>query len=193
MRTPPTARNGLHTCACHLDCTMHAPGVYWHKLALNKKSHRCRASTFLMGGEFLQHWSSPPTYQAPKKPCMWRGSSLTQYILQAQNPPVAGRRGAWHPRHACKEPSGRWTQHSWQPSKYLSSHGQPTWSPHLITWSRQAPYATQQGQRSSSHAISPKGRELPVIAPELTSELLHCHLRCLIHGPWRKSLSTWKI
>ena len=32
-----------------------------------------------------------------------------------------------------------------------------------------------------------------MIAPELTSELLHCHLRCLIHGPWRKSLSTWKL
>ena len=65
--TPPTARTGLHTCACRLDCTMHAPGVSWHKLALNKKSHRCRASTFLMGGEYIQHWSSPPTYQAPKK------------------------------------------------------------------------------------------------------------------------------
>ena len=65
--TPPTARTGLHTCACHLDCTMRAPGVSWHKLALNKKSHRYRASTSLMGGEYIQHWSSPPTYQAPKK------------------------------------------------------------------------------------------------------------------------------
>ena len=79
------ARNGLHTCACHLDCTMHAPGVYWHRLALNKKSHRCRASTFLMGGEYLQHWSSPPTYQAPKKHqyVTWKPPHT---VLQAQNP-----------------------------------------------------------------------------------------------------------
>ena len=46
MHMPPTARTGLHTCACRLDCTMHAPGVSWHKLALSKKSHRCRAFSF---------------------------------------------------------------------------------------------------------------------------------------------------
>ena len=46
--------------------------------------------------------------------------------------------------------------------------------------------------RSSGHAISPKGRELPVIAPELTSELLHCLSTLPDPWPWRKSLSTWK-
>ena len=45
------------SCVYHQDCTMHAPGVSWHKLALNKKSHRYR----------IQHRPSPPTYQAPKK------------------------------------------------------------------------------------------------------------------------------
>ena len=47
---------------------------------------------FLMGGEYIQHWSSPPTYQAPKK---------HQYVmlkpphiaLQAQNHP-----GRWKKR-----------------------------------------------------------------------------------------------
>ena len=68
---------------------MHAPGVSWHKLALSKKSHRCRASTFLMGGVYIQHWSSPPTYQAPKK----HQSVMLKpphAALQAQNQP--GRR-----------------------------------------------------------------------------------------------------
>ena len=89
MHMPPTARTGLHTCACRLDCTMHAPGVSWHKLALSKKSHRCRASIFLMGGVYIQHWSSPPTYQAPKK----HQSVMLKpphAALQAQNHP--GRR-----------------------------------------------------------------------------------------------------
>ena len=46
------------------------------------------------------------------------------------------------------------------------------------------PYATQQRQRSSSHATLPKGRRAPsdsaradiqvITAPELISELLHC-------------------
>ena len=36
--------------------------------------------------------------------------------------------------------------------------------------------------RSSGHAISPKGRELPVIAPELTSELLH--FLSTLPDPW---------
>ena len=89
MHMPPTARTGLHTCACRLDCTMQVPGGFWHKLALSKKSHRCRASIFLMGGVYSQHWSSPPTYQAPK---------MHQFVmlepphaaLQAQNHP--GRR-----------------------------------------------------------------------------------------------------
>ena len=36
--------------------------------------------------------------------------------------------------------------------------------------------------RSSGHALSPKGRELPVIAPELTSELLNC--LSTLPDPW---------
>ena len=47
------------------------------------------ASTFLMDGEYIQHWSSPPTYQAPKK----HQSVMLKpphTALQAQNHP--GRR-----------------------------------------------------------------------------------------------------
>ena len=51
-------------------------------------------------------------------------------------------------------------------------------------------------QRSKGNAAAmeyrPKEGELPVIAPELTSELLHCLSSCLIHGPWQKSRSIWK-
>ena len=53
---------------------------------------------------------------------------------------------------------------------------------------------TQRSKGSTATATQyrPKEGELPVIAPELTSELLHCLSTCLIHGPWPKSLSTWK-
>ena len=85
-------RTNRPTYVClHLDCTMHAPGVSWHKLALNKKSHRYRASGIYLFDGWRVHPTLviPPTYQAPKK---------HQYVmlkpphiaLQAQNHP--GRR-----------------------------------------------------------------------------------------------------
>ena len=49
-----------------------------------------------------------------------------------------------------------------------------------------------KGNAAAAMQYRPKEGELPVIAPELTSELLHCLSRCLIHGPWQKSLLTWK-
>ena len=91
MHTPPTARTDLHTFACHLDCTTHAPGVSWHKPALNKKSHRYQAFTSLMGGEYIQHWPSPPTYQAQKRHQYVR-LKPPHTALQAQNHPARRRK-----------------------------------------------------------------------------------------------------
>ena len=54
-------------------------------------------------------------------------------------------------------------------------------------------HTMQQKQRNSSHAISPKEGELPVIAPELTSELLHCLCTLPDPWPWSKSPSIWKV
>ena len=182
----PTARTGLHTCACHLDCTTHAPGVSWHKPALNKKSHRYRAFTSLMGGEYIQHWPSPPTYQAQKR---------HQYVmlkpphtaLQAQNHP--GRRRneardilATAAKNQTEDgPSTR--RAAIRASKYLramfNQHGPLIQSAHEA-----AKIHTQRSKGSAATAMQyrPKEGELPVIAPELTSELLHC--LSTLPDPW---------
>ena len=53
---------------------------------------------------------------------------------------------------------------------------------------------TQRSKGSTATATQyrPKEGELPVIAPELTSELLHCLSTLPDPWPWPKSLSTWK-
>ena len=77
--------------------------------------------------------------------------------------------------------------------KYLramvTQHGPLIQSAHLA--------AKTHTQRSKSSATAttqyrPKEGELPVIAPELTSELLHCLSTLPDHGPWPRSLSIWK-
>ena len=153
---------------------MHAPGVSWRKLALNKKSHRYRASIFLMGGEYIQHWSSPPTYQAPKK---------HQYVM-LKPPHIALQAQSHHGRQkeeardilatAAKNqaedgPSTR--RAAIRACKYLRAmvhqHGP------LIQSAHEA--AKIHTQRSKGNAAAMQYRtkegELPVIAPELTSEL----------------------
>ena len=128
-------------------------------------THRCRASTFLMGGEYIQHWSSPLTYQAPKK---------HQYVmlkpphtaLQAQKPPRSPEEEARDilataaKNQAEDGPSAR--RAAIRACKYLramvNQHGPLIQSAHEA-----AKIHTQRskGKRSSSHAISPKGRGAP--------------------------------
>ena len=177
MHTPPTARTGLHTCACHLDCTMRAPGVSWHKLALNKKSLRYRESTSLMGGEYIQLWLSPPTYQAPKK---------RQYVMSKPPHSTASTEQPRSPEEEARDilataaknqtedgPSTR--RAAIRACKYLramvNQHG-----PLIQLAHEAAKVHTQRSKGSAATAMQyhPKEGELPVIAPELTSELLHC-------------------
>ena len=62
-------------------------------------------------GEYIQLWSSRQPTKHQRSTSMWCWSPRTQHCKH-RTTPVAGRRGAWHPRYCCEEPSGRWTQHS---------------------------------------------------------------------------------
>ena len=186
MHTPPTARTGLHTCACHLDCTMHARGVSWHKLALNKKSHRCRASTFLMGGEYIQHWSSPPTYQAPKKhqSVMLKPPAHRTASTEPPRSPEEEARDILATAAKNQAEDGPSTRRAAiRACKYLramvNQHGPLIQSAHEA-----AKIHTQRSTGNAAAAMQyrPKEGELPVIAPELTSELLHC--LSTLPDPW---------
>ena len=161
---------------------MHAPGVSWHRRALNKKLRRCRASTSLMGGECVQHWSSPPTYQAPRKH-QYGMLKPPRTALPAQNHPAhrKKRRETSSKNQTEDGPSTR--RAAIRACKYLramvNQHGPLIQSAHLA--------AKTHTQRSKSSATTtmqyrPKEGELPVIAPELTSELLHC--LSTLPDPW---------
>ena len=142
---------------------MHAPGVSWHKLALNKKSHRYR----------IQHRPSPPTYQAPKK---------HQYVMPphtACKHRIPGRRRkrcvtSSLPLLRTKTEDGPSTRRAAiRACKYLrvmvNQHG-PTSSQHM-----KPPRSTRNAAKgSAATAMQYRPKELPVKAPELTSELLHC-------------------
>ena len=49
-----------------------------------------------------------------------------------------------------------------------------------------------KGNAATAMQYCPKEGELPVIAPELTSELLHCLSTLPDPWPWQKSRLTWK-
>ena len=166
---------------------MRAPDGSYHKPARLKKSPHCRAFIFLMGGECSQHWISHPTYQAPKRrqhtgveqPCIPpRGTEPTRspeeeardiLATAAKNQPEDGPSTRRAAIRACKYLRA-----------IVNQHG-----PQL-----QAVYdaAKVHAQRSRGSATTdttqyrPKESELPVIAPDLTSELLHC--LSTLPDPW---------
>ena len=51
---------------------------------------------------------------------------------------------------------------------------------------------TQMSKGTATADYRPQGGALPVISPELTSELLHCLSTLPTHGPWLRSRSIWR-
>ena len=161
---------------------MHGKNPHPHKQTNNNKTTR----GFLMDGEYIQQWSSPPTYQAPKK----HQSVMLKpphTALQAQNHP--GRRKK---RRVTSSLPLRRTKRKMDPALA----GQPSvhvniwepWSTNMAPLIQSAHKAAKiHTQRSKGNAAAamqyrPKEGELPVIAPELTSELLHC--LSTLPDPW---------
>ena len=135
-----------------------------------------------MGGEYLQHWSSPPTYQAPKKHqyVTWKPPHI---VLQAQNPPRSPEEEARDILATAAEDGPSTRRAAIRACKYLramvNQHGPLIQSAHEA-----AKIHTQRSKGNAAAAMQyrPKEGELPVIAPELTSELLHC--LSTLPDPW---------
>ena len=119
-----------------------------------------------MGGEYIQHWLSPPTYQAQKRH-QYVGLKPPHTALPAQNHPAHRRKRLATsllplPRTAKNQtedgPSTRRASvhvSIWEP---WSTNMAPSSSQHI-----KPPRPTRNAakQRNSSHAISPKRRRAP--------------------------------
>ena len=187
LHTLLTEPPDLRMYAYHQDCIMHVPEGSYHKPALPKKSHHCQAFTSLMGGERSQHWTSQSTCRAPRRHQHTaveqqrippRGTEPTRsseeeardiLATAAKNQPEDGpgtRRAAIR---ACKYLRAM-----------VSQHG-----PQLQAVYDAAKVHTQRSKGSATNETTPyrpKESELPVVAPELTSELLHC--LSTLPDPW---------
>ena len=165
---------------------MHARDASWHKLALNRKLLRCQVSTSLTAGECIQLWSSLPTYQAPKKPqsVMWQPPHPA---LQGQNPPGRQKRRratSSQPQLRTRQKMGPNTRRAAiRACKYLramvNQHGPLIQSAHEAAKSHTQ---RSKGTTAATAHYRPQASELPVISPELTSELLHC--LSTLPDPW---------
>ena len=172
----------LRMYAYHQDCIMHVPDGSYHKPALPKKSHHCQAFTSLMGGECSQHWTSQSTCQAPRRH-QHTAVEQPRMPLGARNQPDPWGGGTGHTCKNQPEDGAGTRRAAIRACKYLramvSQHGSQL----------QAVYdaAKVHAQRSRGSATNetthyrPKESELPVVAPELTSELLHCYPLCRTH------------
>ena len=166
---------------------MHAPEGSYHKPALPKKSHLCQAFTSLMGGVRSQHWTSRSTCRAPKRhqhtaakqQCIPRGE-------QSQLDPLRRRRETYlplRPRTNQKmDPAlaGLLSAHANTLERWLANMA-PSYRPYMMP-PRNIRNASKGSAANETTPYRPKESELPVVAPELTSELLHC--LSTLPDPW---------
>ena len=167
---------------------MHAPGVSWHKLALNKKSHRYRASGIYLFDGWRVHPTLvipadlPSTKEAPV--CDVEAPAHSTASTEPPRSPEEEARDILATAAKNQAEDGPSTRRAAiRACKYLRAmvhqHGPLIQSAHEA-----AKIHTQRSKGNAAAAMQyrPKEGELPVIAPELTSELLHC--LSTLPDPW---------
>ena len=159
---------------------MHAPEGSYHKPALPKKSRLCQAFSSLMGGVRSQHWTSQSTCRAPRRhqhtaaeqQCIPRGERSQLDLLRR-------RRGTYLPlrprtnRKMDPALAGLLSAHANTLERWLTNMA-PSYRPYMMP--------PRNIRNAAKEARQMKQPELPVVAPELTSELLHC--LSTLPDPW---------
>ena len=156
---------------------MHVPEGSYHKPALPKKSQLCQAFTSLMGGVRSQHWTSQSTCRAPRRhqhtaveqQCIPRGERSQPDLLRR-------RRGTYLPlrprtnRKMDPALAGLPSAHVNTLEQWLTNMA-PSYRPYMMP--RRNMQRSKGSAANETTPYRPKESELPVVAPELTSELLH--------------------
>ena len=132
--------------------------------------------TSLMDGEYIQRYQSPATYHAPKK----RQSeiSLMPHPQLVRNQPGRQKKSERHPCDSRKnqaEDGPNTRRAAVRACKYLRAMVNQYGSIiHKVHKAAHIHTQMSKGTAGSTADYRPQGGELPVISPELTSELLHC-------------------